>query len=139
VGDALTMSVKFIIDQFVEKIEERFGTRNLRGDECCSVELSLEDGNFFCLDFDAMGTALMMFLFRLPVVKTEMELQIINEALDPQWGDLVGSVVEVRERDLAYFSMVESTSLCAESLMANLIKMISGRKKIIECLAGTIR
>ncbi|SDO36805.1 hypothetical protein SAMN04490202_0681 [Pseudomonas reinekei] len=81
----------------------------------------------------------MMFLFRLPVVKTEMELQIINEALDPQWGDLVGSVVEVRERDLAYFSMVESTSLCAESLMANLIKMISGRKKIIECLAGTIR
>jgi hypothetical protein len=86
---------------------------------------------FFCLDLDPEGTPLMFFLFRLQSIKTEVEIQAINEALDSKFEGSIGKVVQVRDCEFVYFSVVERDGLCADSLMVVLAEMNVGRKNIM--------
>lgn len=127
----LCADLKFTIDRFAEMVEGCCEVKDVRGDEFYSIELSLGGGVFFCLDLDPEGTPLMFFLFRLQSIKTEVEIQAINEALDSKFEGSIGKVVQVRDCEFVYFSVVERDGLCADSLMVVLAEMNVGRKNIM--------
>jgi hypothetical protein len=132
------MDVKFTIDRFAQLVGEHYEIDNVRGEECYSIEFSLDGGGFFCIDLNPMEAPIMLFLFHLQGVNTEKEIQVINEVLDSLWDGSNGKVVQVRDREIAYFNMVGKEELCAESLLASLIKMMGGRKNILPYLGSCV-
>lgn len=134
----LNADVRFIINRFVAGLEDRYDVNNVLGNEFNSVELDLGGGKFFCLNLEGDESAVMLFLFRLPVVITETELQVINGVLDAQWDGSIGSVRQMENRELIYFSVIEREGLYADSLLVLLERMLVVKKRLMTCVDNIV-
>ena len=122
-GCTLDDDAKFMADKFVEMIKDSYGVTDVAVDEFNSVGLRLGDGFFFYLEISSVTTALMFFLFQLPVVMTEAEIHMMNEVVQSQRNGLIAGVEQLPGCELVLFNMIEE-EIDVDLLSASLSEMI---------------